>query len=341
MAAKGPARRLQDIWLRRGPVAFALWPLSLFYGVLMALRRHGYALGLLRTHRVPALVVVVGNVVAGGAGKTPVVLELARHLQQRGLAVGIISRGYARHGQACLEVQTGMQASQCGDEPLLLKGALGVPVFVARKRAEAAQAMLQRYPATQVILCDDGLQHLALARDIEVCLFDEVSLGNGWLLPAGPMREPWPKAADFMLDPEPSGRPGHYQIRRTLSDLALRSDGRTFPLDQLRGRPVLALAAIAHPESFFDMLRGIGLVLERTFALPDHDKLQDWVPPPDLKLPLVITEKDAVKLWSRLPDALAARLNISLDDAFWSAFDALVEAKLSSPPLAATQVRHG
>ena len=341
MAASGTNRRLQDIWLRRGPLAVALWPLSLLYGVLMALRRYGFALGWLRTHRVPALVVVVGNVVAGGAGKTPVVLELARHLQKRGLAVGVISRGYARRGHACQEVQGGMQASQCGDEPLLLKRALGVPVFVAGKRAEAAQAMLRHYPATQIILCDDGLQHLALARDIEVCLFDEKDLGNAWLLPAGPLREHWPRGADFMLGPEPSQRAGHYQIRRTLSNLALRSDGQTFPLDQLRGRPVLALAAIAHPESFFDMLRGMGLILERTFALPDHDEIQAWTPPAGMDLPLVITEKDAVKLWPRRPEALAARLNISLDDAFWPAFDALVEAKLSSPPLKATQVRHG
>ena len=341
MAASRPARRLQDIWLRRGPLAVALWPLSLVYGILIALHRFGYAHGMLRTHRVPALVVVVGNVVAGGAGKTPVVLELARHLQKHGLTVGIISRGYARRGQACLEVHAGMQASQCGDEPLLHKRALDVPVFVAAKRAEAAQAMLQRYPATQVILCDDGLQHLALARDIEVCLFEESALGNGWLLPAGPLRERWPRSADFVLGPETSARPGHYQIKRTLSDLALRSDGQTFPLEQLRGRRVSALAAIAHPEAFFQMLRGKGLILARTFALPDHDELAAWTPPPNLNLPLVITEKDAVKLWPRLPDALAARLNISLDDAFWSAFDALVEAKLSSPPLKATQVRHG
>lgn len=341
MAAKGPARSVQDIWPRRGPLAFALWPLSLLYGALLALRRQGYARGLLRTHRLPALVVVVGNVVAGGAGKTPVVLELARHLQKRGLTVGIVSRGYARRGQACLEVQTDMQASQCGDEPLLLKRALGVPVFVARKRVEAAQAMLQRYPATRVILCDDGLQHLALARDIEVCLFDERALGNGWLLPAGPLRERWPRAADFILCPEPTGRPGHYQVRRTLSDLALKSDGQTLPLEQLHGQRILALAAIAHPEAFFEMLRGKGLILEQAFALPDHDGIQAWTPPEGMNLPLVITEKDAVKLWPRRPEALAARLNISLDDAFWSAFDNLIEAKLSSPPLAATQDRHG
>jgi tetraacyldisaccharide 4'-kinase len=322
-------------------LAFALWPLSVIYAALMALRRHSYRLGLLRAHRVPALVVVVGNVVVGGSGKTPMVLELARHLHKRGLAVGVVSRGYARRGQACLEVQTGMQASQCGDEPLLLKRVLGIPIFVARERAQAAQEMLRRYPQIQVILCDDGLQHLALARDIEVCMFDASTLGNGWLLPAGPLREPWPRAADFVVGPQPPQRPGHYQIRRALSNLAVSSDGQSVPLAQLRGQRVLALAAIAHPEPFFDMLRGLGLVLEQTFALPDHDPLVAWTPPPELALPLLITEKDAVKLWPRRPDALAARLTVLLDDAFWSAFDTLIEAKLSSPPRTATQVRHG
>lgn len=326
----GIARRLQKAWSVRGPLAMALWPLSLLYGCLAELRSRGYQYGLLRTTRVPAVVVVVGNVVAGGAGKTPVVMELARHLRRRGLVVGIVSRGHGRRGAGCFEVQSDMPAVDCGDEPLLLKRSLALPVFVAQRRRQAASALLARYPQTQVILCDDGLQHLALARDIEVCLFDERGVGNGWLLPAGPLRERWPRPVDFVLSSAAAAQPGQHRVLRTLPDHALRSDGSVVPLAPLRGKRLAALAAIARPESFFAMLRAKGLVLEQTIALPDHDSLLGWTPLQDQALQLVVTEKDAVKLWPREPGALAVPLCIALDTDFLQAFDALLDARLSS-----------
>ncbi len=169
MAVKlGPAQHLQHAWSRRGPAALALWPLSVLYGYLMALRRWSYEVGVFRATRVAAVVVVVGNVVVGGTGKTPVVMELARYLRKRGQQVGVIARGYGRVGNGCLEVMPHMTAAECGDEPLWLQRALSIPVFVARDRAQAARALLERYPSTDVILSDDGLQHLGLARDIEI-----------------------------------------------------------------------------------------------------------------------------------------------------------------------------
>jgi tetraacyldisaccharide 4'-kinase len=337
----GLAQRLQHVWSGRGPWARALWPFANIYGCLMVLRRWCYQVGVLRVANVAAVVVVVGNVVAGGAGKTPVVIELVRHLRRRGHQVGVISRGYGRVGDECVEVQAAMVADDCGDEPLLLKRALSVPVFVARRRVLAARALLDRYPSTEVVLSDDGLQHLGLARDIEICLFDERGLGNGWLLPAGPLREKWPRPVDLVLSSAASPATGQHHMARALSDAALRSDGTTVRLEDLRDKRLVALAAIACPEPFFAMLRAKGLVLEQAIALPDHDDLKGWIPPADPSIQLVFTEKDATKLWPREAHGLAVPLCIGLDDAFLHAFDALVEARLSSSQHARTDPRNG
>ncbi|MES2424874.1 MAG: tetraacyldisaccharide 4'-kinase, partial [Pseudomonadota bacterium] len=195
----GAATPLQQAWTRRGPLALALWPLSQLYRVLITLRRRLYQLGVFSSIRMPVPVVVVGNVVAGGSGKTPLVLALVRHLQQRGLQPVVVSRGHGRSDATCREVLEYSSAAETGDEPLLLRRATGAPVFVAPRRADAARAALARYPQTRVIVCDDGLQHLALQRDVEICVFGDASIGNGWLLPAGPLREPWPRHADLVV----------------------------------------------------------------------------------------------------------------------------------------------
>jgi tetraacyldisaccharide 4'-kinase len=340
-ARLGFAQRLQHAWSRRGPLARVLWPVSLVYGGLVALRRWCYRVGILPIADVSALVVVVGNVVVGGAGKTPVVIELARHLRKRGHRVGIISRGYGRIGDACFEVEAAMVATDCGDEPLLLKRALSVPVFVAQRRVVAARALLDRYPSTDVVLSDDGLQHLGMARDIEICLFDERGLGNGWLLPAGPMREPWPRPVDLVLSSAASPASGQHRMSRSLSDLALRSDGTRVHLADLRDRRLVALAAIAQPEPFFAMLRAKDLVLEQAIALPDHDDLHGWLAPADPSIQLIFTEKDAVKLWRRDPRGLAVPLCVDLGSAFLREFDALVDARLSSSRRARTDGMNG
>ncbi|MBI5279159.1 MAG: tetraacyldisaccharide 4'-kinase [Burkholderiales bacterium] len=307
---------LQRAWLHRGPLAYLLLPLGWLYGALVALRRALYAAGVLRSERMPVPVVIAGNVVAGGAGKTPVVIALIGHLQSRGLQPGVVSRGYGRRTTGCLEVNGASLAADTGDEPLLVKRRTGAPVFVGERRAEAARELLRRYPHTQVIVSDDGLQHLALQRDIEVCVFDEHGAGNGWLLPAGPLREPWPRQVDLVL------RPGDMQ--RSLSAAAVRADGTRMPWQELRGRPLHAVAGIANPERFFDMLRAQGLLLAGCSALPDHHDFADAAPWQGREL--VCTEKDAVKLWRLRPDAWAAPLEVRIDDAWWRQFD----AKLSS-----------
>jgi tetraacyldisaccharide 4'-kinase len=323
----GSSQQLQDAWLRRGPLACLLWPLSLVYAALFAVRGWLYRAGWLRTARVRVPVIVVGNVIAGGAGKTPVVMAVVRHLQARGVQVGVVSRGYGRRTDDCREVLGDSDPRDVGDEPALIHHATRAPVFVARRRIDAARALLERHPGTQVIVSDDGLQHLALARDIEICVFDDRGIGNGWRLPAGPLREAWPRRCDLVL--HSGARPafaGGHTATRALAAEALRGDGQRVPLASLAGRPVIALAAIARPQAFFEMLRARGLTLAEAIALPDHFDFESWQQPPDATRTLICTEKDAVKLWRKAPDALAVPLEFAPSAEFFAALD----AKLSS-----------
>jgi len=326
------ATRLRLAWQRRGPLALALWPLSLPYRALTALRRALYRAGVLRGERLPVPVIVVGNIIVGGAGKTPVTLAVVRHLRAAGWRPGVISRGYGRATSDCREALPTSSPADVGDEPLLIARAAGVPVFVARRRADAGRALLAAHPATDILICDDGLQHLALARDVEICVFNDEGLGNGWLLPAGPLREPWPRAVDLVLHagPPPGGPAPQFALSRTLAASAVDASGRLLPLDALRGQPLHALAAIARPQDFFAMLRGEGLIPVTEQALPDHYDFSSWQRPSDKRCMLICTEKDAVKLWPRHPDALAVPLRLAIAPPFFAALDARL-ASLSSP----------
>mgnify|MGYP001627179524 CR=1 FL=1 len=320
---------LQRAWLRRGPLAWLLFPLSLLYRALAAVHRGLYAAGLRKRERLSVPVVVVGNVVAGGGGKTPVVLAIVEHLRRRGISAGIVSRGYGRDSDQCIEVQPGDDPARVGDEPLLLRRRAGVPVFVARQRAQAGRALLAAHPRTQVIVSDDGLQHHALARDVEVCVFDARGVGNGWLLPAGPLREAWPRSTDLVLTHGAApGIHGH-AMHRTLALSAVRADGTQVLLSQLRGLQLHAMAGIANPELFFSMLRETGLTLAATHPLPDHHDFADAGSLPAAAT-VVCTEKDAVKLWRLRPDAWAVPLQVIIPATFWGAFDPLLNARLSS-----------
>lgn len=327
---------LQQAWSRRGPAAWALRPVSWLYGAAVAVRRALYRSGVLRSHRLPVPVIVVGNVIAGGAGKTPVTQAVVRHLQASGWQPGIVSRGYGRLTTDCRAVSPSSAATEVGDEPALLFRSTGAPVFVAARRAEAAQALLAAHPATDVIVCDDGLQHWALDRDIELCVFNDEGIGNGWLLPAGPLREPWPRRVDAVLHAGPRPAGGNapaFALRRDLATEAVRSDGARVPLATLQGQPLHALAAVARPQDFFRMLRARGLTLEPAEALPDHYDFDSWKRLTDKRQVLICTEKDAVKLWAAHPDALAVPLQLQLQPAFYATLDSLLaqaKAPLSS-----------
>lgn len=326
----GLERTLLDGWRQRGVLARVLWPISLVYWALITLRCALYRFGLLKSERLGVPVIVVGNVIAGGAGKTPATLAIAEYLRESGWRPGIISRGYGRRTGDCREVTPADDPLDAGDEALLLRRRAGVPVFVAARRAQAGKALLAAYPGVNVLICDDGLQHLALARDVEVCVFDARGVGNGWLLPAGPLREPWPRPVDFVLHVSDtlmsSPQASSFSVHRTLAPNVVRADGTQVTLAGIRGQPITAVAGIAQPEAFFSMLRAEGLTLAHTIALPDHDDFADLPTWPDANEPLLCTEKDAAKLWRHRPDALAVPLMLHVPDAFLKE----LSAKLSS-----------
>ena len=312
---------LQRAWRQRGALACLLWPLSLLMGLLVRLRRGLYAARILPSGHPGVPVIVVGNVVAGGAGKTPVVMAVVRHLQARGWRPGVVSRGYGRSSTDCRAVLPDSPPSAAGDEPLLIARQCKVPVFVASQRLEAAQALRQSHPDIDIIVCDDGLQHLALARNDGV--------GNGWLLPAGPLREPWPRPVDLVVHAgtAPKGcRAPCFAMQRSLAPTAVRADGSQVPLHQLQTQPLLALAGIARPRDFFALLQQSGLEPQRTLALPDHYDYDSWQRPSDKPYTLICTEKDAAKLWRLHPDALAVPLRLEIAPGFFEALDAKLAA---------------
>ena len=336
-------QRLRQSWNRRGLLPCLLLPVAALYGALAALRRQWYRWQWKKSNRVSALVVVVGNVVTGGSGKTPVTIALVEHLTATGWLVGLVSRGYGRSSGACLEVTAATAPQEAGDEPLLIQQKTGVPTFVGPSRFEAANALIQRYPQTQVLVCDDGMQHYGLFRDVEICVFDDRGCGNGWLLPSGPLREYWPRALVTPAGQTPTatlalhtgkspafpGLRGH----RSLASFGIRKNGRRVSLTELaisNGPALIALAGTSQPEEFFAMLRAQGLVLQDTLALPDHYDFDSFLGSKYVGYSLICTEKDAVKLWRVTPDAIAVPLHFELEPAFWSQFDPLL--RVVSPP---------
>ena len=350
MAAARPTPAQADSWLRKawqkqGIVSALLWPLSLLYGAVTAIHRQLYRSGIRSVTRVGVPVIVVGNVTAGGGGKTPTVMEIATHLRGRGLRAGVVSRGYGRRTADCLEVQPDGTADAYGDEPLLLRRTLGIPVFVHANRARAAQALLARHPATQVIVCDDGLQHYGLYRDIEVCVIDAEGFGNKRLLPAGPLRQRWPPALvlqagqdatrTLLLHTAGAAWPGRFSAHRRLAPQLMDAKGQTRTMIALAegSQPIVAIAAIAKPEAFFAMLRLQGLALAHTLALPDHDDFSQFARHASAfpaGAVLICTQKDAAKLWPQCPQALAAALEQRIEPAFFEALDALLPAMLAA-----------
>jgi len=303
-ASQGSLRSLERAWWSRGALARALLPVSWVFGAIVALRRTLYRIGILHSRAVPVPVVVVGNLIVGGAGKTPTVIAIVELLREHGFRPGIISRGYGRRDETLLDVQSHMDASAAGDEPLLMRIRLGVPVVVGRDRVAAAHELLRLHPEVNLIVSDDGLQHLRLQRDAQVIVFDERGAGNGWLLPAGPLREPLherPPAHTLVLynaaraTTALAGRTAHRSLGRALSlrDWWAGTDGSRRDLRSLAGSTVLAAAGTAHPARFFDMLATVGLAVTPV-PLPDHFDYAS-LPWPDGST-VIVTEKDAVKL---------------------------------------------
>jgi tetraacyldisaccharide 4'-kinase len=335
------ADRIQSAWLGRGPLAITLWPLSLAYRAAIGLREGLYRLGLKATETLPVPVLVVGNLVAGGAGKTPTTLALVELLRRRGYTPGVISRGHGRRAQGIVQVTRDTPVEDSGDEPLLIHLRAGVPVAVGRDRVAAGRSLLARHPRVDLLLSDDGLQHRRLHRDAQVIVFDERGAGNGWLLPAGPLREPFaparvPARSVVLYNAaEPSTAwPGHRVRRRLGGAVALAAWWQGSPasreaLVSLAGRPVLAAAGVARPGRFFGMLREAGLDIAEC-PLPDHHGFADLPWPADTPDVVVVTEKDAVKLRPDRPGCAQVQV-ATLDFAFDADFEAELMRCLPPP----------
>ena len=295
--------RLAQEWQQRGPLAWALTPLACVFGAVAAARRAAFALGWLKRVNVQLPVVVVGNVTVGGTGKTPSVIALVDALRSAGFTPGVISRGYGAKIVRPTAVTPASSAAAAGDEPLLISRRTGAPVWVCPDRVAAAQALRDAHPDVDVIVSDDGLQHYRLVRDFELVVFDHRLGGNGFLLPAGPLREPLSRHRDATLVNNPYDRalppwPDTFALKLEPGDAwHLDNPKLRRPLAQFKGDRVLAAAGIGAPERFFATLRAAG-VSPATRALPDHYAFSTN-PFVDIDADtILITEKDAVKLGS-------------------------------------------
>lgn len=289
---------LQRVWYGEANGSF-LVPLSWLYRGITALRRFCYRQGLLRRVSAAAPVIVVGNLSVGGTGKTPLVIWLVNTLKERGLPVAVVSRGYGRENQSDLVVvSANSAAADCGDEPVLIAKRTGVPVIVCADRVAAAQRAVA--DGARVVVCDDGLQHYRLKRDIEFLVVDgNRGFGNGRLLPAGPLREPVSRVAsvDLVIGNGALPKFGVPAVKYSLQQAPLRQLGGTAerPLSDFSGRRVVAAAAIGNPQRFFDALSQAGLQVEPMW-LDDHAAITGYDFSRAAGRPIIVTEKDAVKL---------------------------------------------
>lgn len=280
-----------------------LVPLSWGFRLLAALRRLAYRIGLFRSVRLPVPVVVVGNPAVGGSGKTPLVLHLVTALRAAGFRPGVVSRGHGGHERAPRRIGPEADPGEHGDEPVVVARRSGCPVATGRDRPAAAKLLLDD---CDVVVADDGLQHLALARDIEIAVVDaDIATGNTRLLPAGPLREPLSRLrhVDFVAVRGGARSEGRRFEVRAGAPRRLRDDTGTPGLAQWRGERVHAVAGIGVPERFFSQLEQAGLVIER-HPFPDHHRFT----PAELDfgddLAVLMTEKDAVKCRSFATDRM-------------------------------------
>lgn len=297
-------------WTRVTSISILLVPFSWMFRAVAALRRALYRAGILRSEKLPVPVIVVGNIIVGGSGKTPLVLWLAARLREAGHTPGIISRGYGAKNtkggtktEGVRQVVATDDPASAGDEPVLLARRAGCPVWVGRNRVAAARALLAAHPSCNVIISDDGLQHYALARDIEIAVIDGARMfGNGLLLPAGPLREPLSRLAkvDAVVvngesDEQSLSAGPRFEMNLRMQEIYnLLNSNNTIDPARLAALRVHAVAGIGNPQRFFTALEELGITFT-AHAYPDHHAYSES----DLQFAncdaVVMTEKDAVK----------------------------------------------
>ncbi len=317
----GAQRKVPEYWFGGAAPPLHARALSVLYGAVVALRRGLFRKGILRSRKAGVPVVVVGNVTVGGTGKTPLVIALVRRLREAGWNPGVASRGYGRRDEATPAwVEAGTTPAEGGDEPVLIARLTAARVRVDRDRVAAARALAAA--GCDIVVCDDGLQHYRLQRDIEIEVVDgQRRYGNGYLLPAGPLREPAARGAlcDFRVVNGGEAGFGEWPMRLAAGMARPMHGGRPQPLSAFAGQRVHAVAGIGHPQRFFDMLRAQGMgVVPHAFA--DHHA---YVPGDfefGSRLPVLMTEKDAEKCMAFAQDHYySVPVTAELPEAFWIA----------------------
>jgi tetraacyldisaccharide 4'-kinase len=316
-------------WYRLSWLSLALAPLAAVFGAGVRLRRFAFRAGWLPVDRLPVPVVVVGNLVAGGTGKTPLVLWLVAALRARGFLPGVVSRGYGGANAVPQAVAAAGATERYGDEPVLLADRSDAPVWIGRDRAAAGRALLAVHPHCDVLVCDDGLQHYRLGRDFEIAVEDERGLGNGFLFPAGPLREPASRPVDAVVLNGAPPRPGAFAMRLEPAGFRRVADpgAAVVASEALRGRRLHAVAGIGNPRRFFATLEALGLAFT-PHAFPDHHAFTAR----DLEYPdcdaVLMTEKDAVKCrrFART-DLLALRVEARVDERLADAIAARIHGR--------------
>lgn len=289
---------LQRHWYRITPLHLLLLPISLLFHLIVAARRLFFHLGILSSVKLPVPVIIVGNITVGGTGKTPLTLWLAKQLLANGWHPGIISRGFGGSGSKPQEVLQTSDPATVGDEPVLMAQRLLCPVWVGRDRPAAARALLLAHPECDIILSDDGLQHYRLQRDVEIVVVDGLRrFGNGFLLPAGPLRESTSRLreADAVVINGGKAASGEYLMQlEGVHFYNLLNPEITATAADFRGQAVHAIAGIGHPERFFLHLDKLGIGAQ-THSYPDHHHYSAADLAYEGSNALLMTEKDAVK----------------------------------------------
>lgn len=319
---------LDKLWYERHPASTLLVPLSWLYRLIVAVRRAGVRSGLLSTYRAPVPVIVVGNITVGGTGKTPLVIWLVEYLRSVGFTPGIISRGYRGRAKSWpQQVRADGDPEMVGDEAIVLARRTACPLAVGPIRADNVEALM-RHSDCDIVISDDGLQHYRLERDVEILVVDGIRrYGNGRCLPAGPLREPLSRLNEIALTVNNGiASRGEFEMKLAASKLrALDGSSMQLDLEEFTGKAVNAVAGIGHPERFFEMLRQKGLrVIKHPF--PDHHRFTASDVTFDNGLPIVMTEKDAVKCERlKLVDAWYLPIDVTLPKVFEHRLSAALE----------------
>ncbi len=288
---------IEKVWYSKNIFSLLLSPLSLIYISIIYLRHTLYRLGLISITKINVPTIVIGNIVAGGTGKTPLVIWLAKYFKDKGFLPGIVSRGYGGTYLSNIElVKPTSNPLLVGDEPVIIARNTNCPVVVAKKRAKGAKELVEKYNCN-IILCDDGMQHYSLARDIEIAVIDgQRRFGNNYCFPAGPLREPKSRIfkADLIVS-KYNARTCEHKMDYTYHQLvSLNELSKTIPISDLHGMTVHAIAGINNPDHFFSYLRShkLELIIHK---FPDHYSYTEDDVKFDDNFPVVMTEKDAVK----------------------------------------------